>query len=82
MTKPDAELPTNYGQAKAALARCIDFDEVATWQDKTAALLAYMRMADDASLQKMAKRIRDRAKRRHALLSKQMADGITTDPDQ
>ena len=63
-----APLPDNYVRALEAMKRCAELDECATWDDLEAAMMSYAKQADDSSLQKMAGRIRDRARRRHALL--------------
>jgi hypothetical protein len=48
---PDARLPINYIEARAALARCDNLDEVAYWADKAAAIIAYAIQAKDTSLE-------------------------------
>ncbi|MGO8921624.1 MAG: hypothetical protein ACLQF4_01625 [Xanthobacteraceae bacterium] len=59
-----ARLPRNYEDAKKALARCDNVDEVVDWADKAAAIATYARQADDVELENYARRIRARAVRR------------------
>jgi hypothetical protein len=59
-----AKLPALYEEAKQALARCEQIDEVAAVANKAAAIASYARQADDPTLENSAKRIRARAVRR------------------
>jgi hypothetical protein len=56
-----ASLPTNYQEAKTALAECVRVDECKSWADKAAALASYAKQADDERLLSYAKRIKVRA---------------------
>jgi hypothetical protein len=70
-----ARLPASYETAKAALANCASIDECVDWADKSEALAAYARQADDDALEQYARRIRARAIRRAGELLKQIEPG-------
>jgi hypothetical protein len=59
-----ARLPLNYTEANAALERCENLGEIASWSNKTAAIESYAAMARDTTLARLARRIRLRAIRR------------------
>ncbi|WIY24242.1 hypothetical protein [Parasedimentitalea psychrophila] len=60
----DAPLPAVYEQAKAALTQCETIDECKDWSDRAAALASYAKQANDETLEKKARLIRNRAIRR------------------
>jgi len=61
ITLAKASLPTNYQEAKTALAECARIDECKSWADKATALASYAKQADDERLLSCAKRIKVRA---------------------
>jgi hypothetical protein len=61
ITLAKASLPTNYQEAKTALAECARIDECKSWADKANALASYAKHADDERLLSCAKRIKVRA---------------------
>lgn len=65
-----------YDKAKAALAECERIDEVKDWADKAAALAAYAKQADDEELERNARRVRLRARRRLGELSADMPKAV------
>ena len=67
-----ARLPAAYESAKRALESCASVDECKDWADKAAALASYARQSEDLELEKLARRIRDRALRRAGELLKQV----------
>ena len=75
-----ARLPVNYQQATQALTACSRVDECREWVNKTEAVAAYARMADDETLHKTAIRIKSRAIKRCGELLKQFkAPGARTE---
>ena len=76
----NARLPLTYQEATQALAVCERVDECREWVNKTEAIPAYARMADDETLHKTAIRIKSRAiKRCGELLEQFQAPGARTD---
>jgi hypothetical protein len=65
-------LPSNYLEARKAIARCANIDECKNWADKALALKSYAKQANDHDLEDKAQRIRDRAIRRGGELLKQI----------
>ena len=63
---------TRYDKARHALAQCERIDEAKDWADKSAALAAYARQADDPELEATARRIRARAFRRMGEISREL----------
>lgn len=68
---PNAQLPSVYETAKAALAECVRIDECKDWADKSAAMESYARQLKDDTLLNEAKRIKGRAHRRMGELLKE-----------
>ena len=60
----NAKLPRGYENALIALSVCADLDECKDWADRMLALASYARQSEDATLQRLAEKIRARAIRR------------------
>jgi hypothetical protein len=65
-------LPTNYVEAKKAVAVCARVDECQRWANKALALAAYARQMKDTKLLNDARRIQDRAIQRGGQLLQQV----------
>jgi hypothetical protein len=63
-TSKDAPLPVRYEAAQKALAELTRVDECKEWADRAAAIASYARQKKNYELEKMAKKVRTRAKRR------------------
>jgi hypothetical protein len=72
LAKSSARLPVNYKQACDAVQKCERIDECKDWADKSAALAAYAKQADDDTLYTAAMRIKGRAIRRAGELLKEI----------
>ena len=68
----DAQLPEVYENACTALAECEKIDECQEWADRAKALASYAKQAADERLEKVARRIRNRAIRRVGQLLEQI----------
>ena len=67
----EVAIPISYQKAVSAIQECDAIDEAKDWADKMSALALYYKQSKDKTLEKYAKRIKYRAKRRMGELLKQ-----------
>lgn len=67
----EVAIPISYQRAVTAIQECHALDEAKDWTDKMSALALYYKQSKDETLEKYAKRIKYRAKRRMGELLKQ-----------
>lgn len=67
----EVAIPISYQKAVSAIQECDAIDEAKEWTDKMSALALYYKQSKDKTLEKYAKRIKYRAKRRMGELLKQ-----------
>ena len=67
----EVAIPVSYQKAVTAIQECHAIDEAKEWTDKMSALALYYKQSKDETLEKYAKRIKYRAKKRMGELLKQ-----------